>query len=79
VTTNDESAMPEPQTPDPALQQITFVPYLLPALHSGDFRVTVNQQVLVDGQVRDSFASSQAFSVTGSRHCAVPAAGTARR
>lgn len=75
MTTNDESAMPEPQTPspDPALQQITFVPYLLPALHSGDFRVTVNQQVLVDGQVRDSFASSQAFSVTGERYRLDPA------
>lgn len=58
---------------DETSQHVTFVPYLLPALRSGDFRVSVTQQVEVDGKARDSFCASQAFFVTGERYNLDPA------
>lgn len=56
-----------PMSPDERLQNVTFVPYVLPALHSGDFQVSVTQQVSIDGHLQETFAARQAFRVTGER------------
>ncbi|HEY0289218.1 MAG TPA: hypothetical protein VGC62_19790 [Pseudomonas sp.] len=47
---------------------MAFLQYALPPLKSGNFTVTVTQQVSVSGTVVDTFQASQAFYVAGERY-----------
>lgn len=68
-TTSDHAGAGTP----PAAADMAFVQYLIPPLESGDFTITVTQDVSVNGTSVDSFTNSQAFKVAGEHYSLAPA------
>ncbi|NWB98783.1 hypothetical protein HX882_23100 [Pseudomonas gingeri] len=63
----------ELNTQDPDNPSLTFIPYLLPPLASGEYRITASQTVEIGGANQDTFKSVQDFVVLGERYRLDPA------
>lgn len=57
-----------PLTQDPDKLSVTFIPYLLPPLASGEYRISASQTVKVGGAKPVPFESFQDFVVLGARY-----------
>jgi hypothetical protein len=64
----DESSPSSSTGEDDAPATLAFGQYALPPLESGNFTLTVSQQITVSGTVVETFSNSQQFYVAGERY-----------